>query len=88
MPVPFLGEIAPVLTLPAKSLGRLVKPFKGRNAGRSEWIAIEPGNEADEIDRRRNAAMLHMRFRQSQIARATQVKGTHSVGNSCFDPGS
>ena len=65
-------------TLLANSLGCLVKPFKSRNLGRSERSAIEPGNEADEIDRGSNAKVLHMRFRQSQIARATQVKGTHS----------
>lgn len=80
-------DLDPKKTLLANSLGCLVQPFKSGNAGRSERVAVEPGDDADEIDRGRNAQMLQMRFWQSQIPRATQIKGTHSLRNSRFNPG-
>ena len=75
------------VTLLANSLGSLVQPFKSGNSGWSERVAVEPGDDADEIDRCRNAEMLQMRFWQTQIPRATQIKGTHSLRNSRFNPG-
>jgi hypothetical protein len=81
------SDPAPNLTLLANSLRRAVKPFKSRNPSRGEQVAIEPGNETDEIDRRSNAKMLQMGFRHSQIPRTTQIKGTHSLRDGRLYPG-
>ena len=51
-------DLAPNVTLLANSLRRVIKPFKSRNAGRSKRIAIEPGDDTNQIDRRSNADML------------------------------
>jgi predicted ATPase len=55
-------DLHPNLTLLANSLRRVIKPFKSRNAGRSKRIAIEPGDDTNQIDRHRNADMLYMCF--------------------------
>ncbi len=72
-------ELAPFSTLLANPLHRIVKPFKSGNPGRSERITVEPSNETNEIDRRCNAKMLHMRFRQPQIPRTTQIEGAYPL---------
>jgi hypothetical protein len=72
-------EVPPLLTLLANSLGCVVEPFKSRNPGRSNWIAVEPSNQTNQIDSCSNTEMLQMCFWQSQIPRATQVKGAHSL---------
>ena len=73
------NELAPLLTLLANSLHRVVKLFKSGNPGRSERITVEPSDETDEVDRCGNAKMLQMRFRQPQISGTTQIKGTYPL---------
>ncbi len=80
------ADLHPFLTLLANFLRRIEKLFKSGNPGRSEQIAIKPGNEANEIDCRSNAKMLHMRFRPTQIPRTMQIKGTYSLRDGCFNP--
>jgi hypothetical protein len=75
------------LTLLATFLRYIEKPFKGRNPSRGEQFAIEPGDKADQIDRQSLAKMLQMCFRHSQIPRTAQIKGTHSLREGRFNPG-
>ena len=75
-------------TLLANSSGSLVEPLKSRNAGRGERVAIKPVDKANQIDRRRNAKMLQMRFRQPKVARTTHINGAYSLRKRCFNVGS
>jgi hypothetical protein len=64
-------DLPPVWTLLVNSLRRIEKPFKSTNPGRSERVAIEPGDKANQIDRRRNSKMLQMRFSPRDAQRDT-----------------
>jgi len=52
----------PKMTLLVNSLSRMVKPLKGRETGGSQFIPIEPGYDADDIDGSSNPNLLQMRL--------------------------
>jgi len=82
---PFLGSPAH-LTLLVNSLSRMVKPLKGRETGGSQFIPIEPGYDADDIDGSSDPNLLQMRLVQANVARATQAEGSHALRNGGLDP--
>ena len=68
-------------------LSSIVKPLKRGKTSRSEFVAIEPGYNADKIDSSSGSDVLEMRSGQSDVTRTAHAKGTDSLRHRRFDAG-
>src|SRR3989442_12753981 len=62
-----------------------VKPLESRDACGREIMPIGTGHRPHQINRSGNPKMLHMRFGQANITRATHTEGTYSLANRSSD---